>query len=40
MTTLEVIAKLATLPNVDISKIEYNKGAIAVYTETSSFLLY
>lgn len=40
MTTLEVIAKLATLPNTDISKIEYDQGAITVYTKTSSFLLY
>ena len=40
MTTLEVIAKLATLPNTDISKIEYNEGVINVYTKTSSFLLY
>jgi len=40
MTTLEIIAKLAKLPNDDIIKIEYHGGIIAVYTEKSSFLLY
>lgn len=40
MTTLEVIAKLATLPNTDITKIEYSEGVINVRTKTSSFLLY
>lgn len=40
MTTLDVIAKLATLPNTDIIKIEYSEGTINVRTKTSSFLLY
>ena len=40
MTTLDIIAKLATLPNTDITKIEYSAGVINVRTKTSSFLLY